>query len=77
MIAFIFISCNLKPFPVTGMDDGERRFDIWWLIVVSGEKRMLCHRLHAKDFHQRFTVLTYQLQGGIHHHVHTEEYKAE
>lgn len=28
MIAFIFISCNLKPFPVTGMDDGERRFDI-------------------------------------------------
>ena len=37
---------------------------------------MVQGRLYTEDFNQRFAVLAYQLKGGVHHHVHTEQYQA-
>ncbi len=41
------------------------------------EEELLSNRLDAEDFEQRLAVLVYQLECGVHHHVHAEQHQAE
>ena len=75
MIA-IMIRIRIKPFPACRRTEGRETAVIHSVYIII-KVELLSHGLDAEDFEQRVTVLAYQLECGVHHHVHTEEYKAE
>lgn len=75
MIA-IMIRIRIKPFPACRRTEGRETAVIHSVYIII-KVELLSHGLDAEDFEQRVTVLAYQLECGVHHHVHTEEHEAE